>query len=145
VQIPFKQRHIVEKPWLITVSDIEAERNAEIRRVMIDRYGPARYAADSGATIVHELPADHAMVGLRTARVLRKEVPDDEPIIYVDLLNSTPEPDGSVKRYQLRVDPNAYDGEAAKNAHAAAASTWRNADGSMAYKRWQDYVPAAES
>jgi hypothetical protein len=145
VRIEHEKRHIIEAPHLITVAEIDAETNAEIRRVMIDRYGPARYVTDSGSTVVHELPADHELFGLRTARLLKKVVPDDEPIIYVDLLNSTPEPDGSVKRYMLRVDPNAYSGEAAKNVHAAAASTWRNADGSLAFKRWQDYVPGAES
>jgi len=145
VQIPFAKRHIVEAPERITVAEIEAETNSEIRRVMIDRYGAARYVSDSGATVVHQLPADHPLPGLRTARVLRKEVPDDEPIVYVDLLNSTPEPDGTTKRYMLRVDPNAYQGEAAKNAHAAAASTWRNADQSLTYKKWKDYAPVAES
>ena len=73
-------------------------------------------------------------------------MPDDEPIIYADLLNSTPEPDGTVKRYMLRVDPNAYGGEASRNVHAAAASTWRNStSGELTYRDWRDYVPAAES
>jgi uncharacterized protein DUF6745 len=136
---------VVVKPEWITIKHIETETNAEVRRVMIDRYGAGRYVTDSGATVVHELPADHEMVGLRTARVLHKDVPNDEPIVYVDLLNSTPEPDGSVKRYMLRVEPTAYGGEASRNAHAAAASTWRNANGSLAFKRWQDYAPDAES
>jgi hypothetical protein len=65
--------------------------------------------------------------------------------VYVDLLNSTPEPNGEVKRYMLRVDPKAYDGEAELNVHAAAASTWRNADGSLTYQNWRDYAPDAES
>src|SRR5574337_427159 len=146
VQIPFGKRHIVEAPDTITVAEIEAEPNAEVRRVMIDRYGPARFVVDSGARVVHELPSDHPLKGLRTARLLRKVVPDDEPIVYVDLLNSTPEPDGTTKRYMLRVDPNAYGGEAARNAHAAAASTWRDStSGTLTYQRWQDYAPAAES
>jgi hypothetical protein len=141
---------IIETPESITPARIDAETNAEVRRIMIDRYGPKRYVTDSGATVVAELPADHPQIGLRTARLLRKEVPNDEPIIYLDLLNSTPEPDGSVKRYMQRIDPNAYGGEAARNVHAASASTWRdrNADGTvgpLTYKRWQDYVPSAES
>jgi hypothetical protein len=94
---------------------------------------------------VQELPADHPIKGLRSAKLLRKQVPDDEPIVYVDLLNSTPEPDGTTKRYMLRVDPNAYAGDAQTNIQAAAASTWRNADGSLAYRNWRDYAPAAES
>lgn len=145
VRIPYALRHIVEQPEYITVAEIEAESNVEIRRMMIDRYGSARYVQDSGATVVHGLPTDHPLAGLRGARLLRKEVANDQPIVYVDLLNSTPEPDGSVKRYMLRVDANAYFGEAARNAHAAAASTWRNADGSMVYEDWRDYQPAAES
>ncbi|MDR0481271.1 MAG: hypothetical protein LBG66_05230, partial [Gallionellaceae bacterium] len=150
VRIPFRQRHIVERPETITVEEIEAEENTEIRRVMIDRYGPARYVADSGATVVCELGADHPIVGLRTARLLRKDVPGDEedegePIIYADLLNSTPEPDGTVKRYMLRIDPEAYGGEASRNLLAAVASTWRNADGSLHFKDWRDYAPVFES
>jgi hypothetical protein len=145
VRIPFAQRHVVEHPHTIAASEIESERNAEVRRVMIDRYGPARYVTDSGSIVVQELSKDHELIGLRTGRLLRKEVPDDEPIIYVDLLNSTPEPDGTVKRYMLRVDPNAYGGEASRSVHAAAASTWRNGDGSLAYGDWREYAPGAES
>ena len=136
---------IIEDRQSITVSRIEAETNAEVRRVMIDLYGPKRYLADSGAAVVQELPADHYLVGLRTARLLRKEVPDDEPIIMVDLLNSTPEPDGTVKRYLLRCDPSCYDGEASRNVQAAVASTWRLSNGDLAFKNFRDYSPIFES
>lgn len=145
VRIPYALRHIVEQPERTTVAEIENEPNVEIRRIMIDQYGPARYVQGSGATVVHELPVNHPTMGLRGARLLRKEFSDDQPIIYVDLLNSTPEPNGYVKRYMLRVDPHAYNGEAACNAHAAAASTWRNPDGSMVYEDWRDYRPDVES
>ena len=91
------------------------------------------------------MPADHAIVGLRTARLLRKEVPGDEAIIMVDLLNSTPEPDGTTKRYLLRTDPSAYDGLASRDCLAAVASTWRNADDSLAFKKPSDYQPQFES
>ncbi|WP_439606831.1 DUF6745 domain-containing protein [Hydrogenophaga sp.] len=136
---------VIEHPETITVAQIEAEENAEVRRVMVERYGADRYVVDSGAVVVDQAPEDHPLQGLRTARLLRKDVPGDEPIIFADLLNSTPEPDGSVRRYMLRVSPHAYGGESARNVHAAAASTWRNSDGSLAYKNWRDYAPAAES
>ena len=142
VQVP---AYVVLEPEKITWQAIGAENNAEVRRIMIDRYGPDRYVVDSGAEVTHEISADFPMIGLKSARVLLKDVPNDEPIVYVDLLNSTPEPDGSVKRYMLRVDPSAYDGAASKNCHAAVASTWRNADMSLTFRRWQDYAPAAES
>ena len=136
---------IIEDRASLTVARIDAETNAEIRRVMIDLYGSKRYLEDSGASVVQECKSDHYIVGLRTARLLRKEVPDDEPIVMIDLLNSTSEPDGSVKRYLLRVDPAAYDGEASRDCLAAVASTWRNADGSLAFKRFSDYQPIFES
>ncbi|MFM2058415.1 MAG: hypothetical protein RLY71_2800, partial [Pseudomonadota bacterium] len=146
MRVPDELAYIIHSPQSITVEAIEAQTNSELRRVMIDRYGPARFVVDSGAIVVHELPADHSMQGLRTARLLRKDVQDDEPIVYVDLLNSTPEPDGTTRRYMLRVDPNAYGGEAARNAHAAAASTWRDSlTGALTYRDWRDYAPVAES
>jgi hypothetical protein len=51
-------------------------------------------------------------IGLTHQRAcLRKEVPDDEPIVMVDLLNSTPEPDGTIEALlMLRVHPQAYGG-----------------------------------
>ena len=136
---------VVEQPERIDVTNIEQQANAEIRRVMIDRYGPARFVKDSGAKVVAQLPADFNMAGLRDARLLVKNVRDDEAIVYVDLLNSTPEPDGSTKRYMLRVDPNAYDGAASRDCLAAVASTWRNKDGSLVFKKPSDYRPTFES
>lgn len=145
VSIPWEQRQIIEAPDSITVEQIKREKNVEIRRVMIETYGSDRYIKDSGAEIIQQLPDDHPILGLRGAWLLRKSIPDDEPMVYVELRNSTPEPDGSFKHYMLRVDPSAYDGEAAEHAHAAAASTWRNADGSLVYADWRDYRPAFES
>jgi len=136
---------IIEDRTSITVTRIESESNAEIRRVMIDLYGPARYLSDSGAQVIQECDADHYIIGLRTARLLRKDVPDDEAIVIIDLLNSTPEPDGSVKRYQLRADPSAYNGEASRNVHAAIASTWRLPNGELAFKDYREYAPVFES
>jgi hypothetical protein len=145
VQIPFKRRHIVEHPEQITLAEIEGETNAEIRRVLIERFGMERYIQESGAAVVDHCGADHPLTGLRTARLLRKEVAGDEPIVCLDMLNSTPEPDGSTKRYVIRVDPNAYRGRASKSCLAAMASTYRYADGSPLFKAPEDYAPVAES
>lgn len=142
VQVP---DYVVENPEQITVAAIDRESNAEVRRVMMERYGYERYITDSGALVVDELPENHPVVGLQSARLLRKEVVDDESIVFVDLLNSSPEPDGTTRRYKLRVDPEAYEGRAGKNVIAAAASTWRNADGSLFFAHPEDYVPMVES
>ena len=84
---------------------IDGERKAEVRRVMLSRFGIDRYMRESGAKVLDECPADHPMKGLRTARLLVRDVDGDEAITVVDLLNSTPEPDGTVKRYMIRVPP----------------------------------------
>jgi hypothetical protein len=58
------------------------ERNAEVRRIMIERCGWSRYIADSGAEVVVTIAMDHEFTGLRGARLLRKEVPGEpEPIV----------------------------------------------------------------
>ena len=147
VHLNESQKYIVTNPELITVTGIESETNTEVRRVMMERYGYERYMQDCNAVIVDSIPEDHPIIGLRTARLLRKDIMDDEPIIYIDVLNSTPEEDGSVKRYMLRVDPYAYDGEASSKCRAALASTFRNDLDSqeLTYKDYKDYQPTFES
>lgn len=134
---------IIEKPETITVARIDAETNAEVRRVMLGRFGIARYVRESGANVVH---SDTDQYG-RSRRLLRRDVPDDEPIVMIEVTNSTPEPDGAFRTYMLRVDPNAYGGRASKECHAAIASTFRaKRDRSKLYfARPEDYSPRIET
>jgi hypothetical protein len=87
---------IILAPEKITTARIEDERNTELRRVMVERYGAARYIEDSGAKEAHR--DDYGVL-------YRKPQPDDEELVMVKVRNSTPEPDGSVKDYWLRVPP----------------------------------------
>ena len=87
---------IIEQPNNITVAKIENESNAEIRRVMVEKYGQERYLIDSKAAIVHEDDF---------GKLYRKEQLGDEPLMMVMVVNSTAEPDGSFKNYFLRVHP----------------------------------------
>ncbi|WP_416968823.1 DUF6745 domain-containing protein [Streptomyces sp. 4F14] len=75
---------------------IQAEENAELRRVMLEFYGYERYLADSGAKPVHRD---------ETGVLWRIEMGIDEPVVMVEVVNSTPEPDGSRNVYWLRVPP----------------------------------------
>jgi hypothetical protein len=93
VRVPWT---IVEHPESITIAQIEAEQNAEVRRVMIDRYGQGRYLMDAGAKKIGS--DDYGIL-------YRKDVPNDEPIVMVKVVNSTAEPDGTYKDYFLRVPP----------------------------------------
>ena len=87
---------VVMNPELITVKMIEDEKNAEIRRIMVDRYGQDRYRQDCGAVVLHQ--DDFGVLK-------RKELEGDEPIVFVEVINSTQEPDGTFKNYSLRVHP----------------------------------------
>jgi hypothetical protein len=88
--------YVIEHPDRITVKLIDDERNAEVRRVMLSRYGEARYLQDAGAVMV---ASDDC------GELYRREVAGDEPIVMVKVINSTPEGDGSRKPYWLRVPP----------------------------------------
>src|SRR3990167_684292 len=144
VRVP---EYVVMRSEEITVLAIESETNAEVRRIMMEKYGYERYMRDCNAVVVDECASDHEIIGLRTARLLVKQIPDDEPVVYIDVLNSTPETDGTTKRYMLRVDPRAYNGMSARSCHAAIASTWRTdaESGNLVYQDYQDYRPVFES
>ena len=113
----------ITRPEDITIARIDSEQNAELRRVLLDRYGVDRYLCESGAEVIHED---------RFGKLLRKNMPNDEPIVMVQVVNSTPEPDGTRKLYMLRVEPNLRPmldgggfGEPQKmTAHNAVASTF---------------------
>lgn len=114
VRVP---RVVVEHPELISIEMIEAESNVEVRRVLLDRFGWSRYLNESHCEVIDAIDATHEIEasdirlahlyrnGLREARLLRKEIAGDEPLVMVELRNSTPEPDGTNRRYLLRVPP----------------------------------------
>src|SRR4029450_5825182 len=45
--------HVVQAPETITVDQIRGEQDVEVRRVLLDRYGPARFVRDADAERVH--------------------------------------------------------------------------------------------
>lgn len=94
VEVP---RHVVEEPQRLTVRQVREERNVEVRRVMLERYGAERLLRDLEARPVH---ADDF------GTLYRVDVPGDEPLALVRVVNATPEPDGSRKLYFLRVPPS---------------------------------------
>ncbi|NJP48031.1 DUF6745 domain-containing protein [Actinacidiphila epipremni] len=80
----------------LTPERIRTEENAELRRVMLEHYGYDRYLAESGAVPQHR---DETGVLWRIAMT------GDEDTVMVEVLNSTPEPDGTTRTYWLRVPP----------------------------------------
>ncbi|MEU6762759.1 DUF6745 domain-containing protein [Streptomyces sp. NPDC046853] len=80
----------------LTPERIRAEDNAELRRVMLEHYGYDRYLDESGAVPVHRD---------ETGVLWRIRLDGDEDVVMVEVVNSTPEPDGTSRTYWLRVPP----------------------------------------
>jgi hypothetical protein len=135
-------KQIIESPETITLSQIKKEDNSEIKRILTERYGYERYLRESKAKLIDQRPENDPQVGLRTAKLWRI---DDQ--VLLDLLNSTPEPDGSVKRYVIPINPDLYNGDAGRNVAAASVSTWRKRTNpeALAFDDWRDYQPVFES
>lgn len=151
--VKLEQRHI-ERNY--TYDDILKEPNSEVRRAMVELYGAERYIKDSKATCKQQdkygklwaMPVDPRpqidnslrRFGVResvfwegatinpTANQWRQE---QEQIVFVEVLNSTPEPDGSTKTYYLRVPPRT------KTAKAGIAWTFGQTE--------EDYEPIQQT
>jgi hypothetical protein len=115
-------QQIVMEPQTLTIEQVRAEENAEVRRVMIERMGHERYLRECGATLAHED---------RYGKLWRAPRPDDTDIVMVEVINSTPEPDGSRNRYMLRVPPTT------QTAHEGVAWTFG--------KTVAEYAPRVET
>ena len=107
------QADIVERPELITLERIDREWNSEVQRVMIERFGWDRFAAEVEAEII-----DHDE---RWGTLYRRKPPRDrpslravanrliatrsEPVLFLKVVNRSPEPDGRFRHYVLPVHP----------------------------------------
>ncbi len=87
---------------------IGSEPDPTMRRELIETYGPDRYLQAVGE-IVHE-DVDGSGQPRRLWRAARA---GDEALVMVEVLNSTPEPDGSRRTYWLRVPPFVRDCQSA--------------------------------
>jgi hypothetical protein len=88
--------HVIRAPLTLTAEQITTEPNAEIRRVMLERFGYERYLHATGATKVQ---ADDY------GEVYRFSRRDDSDVVMVKVVNATPDPDGTFHDYWLRVPP----------------------------------------
>lgn len=133
---------IITNPETLTPERIERERNAEVRRVMLEQYGFERYLMAGGAKLLDSDP--------RFGDLYQKQVEDDEPLTMLMVTNRSPEPDGTFKRYALQVHPELrprlgkepdgtpiYGEPQAMTARNAVASTFR--------MYGKDYLPEVET
>ena len=139
-------KRIVMQPETITVDEIEAERNLEVQRVMMDLYGLGKYLADTGARVI-----DEDIDNLGQPRTLYiKDRKGKNPLVFVQVVNSTAEPDGSFKKYFLRVNHecrplflNESTGEYRRG--APQKMTCHNAVASTFGKYGHEYSPEVET
>lgn len=87
---------VIEAPDTLTVEEIRSHPNVEIRRIMVERFGQERYLRESNAKMIHKDDF---------GTLWQVDMVNDEPITMVEVLNATPEPDGTYKNYFLRVPP----------------------------------------
>jgi len=93
--MPIPPELATELPRL-SVERIRQEANAEIRRVMLEHFGYDRYLREAGA---RKQDSD------ATGTLWRLNLPGDEPLVMVEVVNATPEPDDTSRIYWLRVPP----------------------------------------
>lgn len=87
----------IESPNAISIAQINAERNVERRRVMVELFGESNYLSQQGAEVI-----DHDDC---YGTLYRLKFQGDEPLVMVKVLNATTERDGTYKSYFLRVPP----------------------------------------
>lgn len=99
-------KKIIVDPSSITIAEIQAEQNAEKRRVMIKQLGYESYLKKGSFTLVDE-------------SVFGKLFVDGDGIKIVEVINGTPDRDGSFKKYFIPVHPDSM------TAHDAVARTYK--------------------
>jgi Domain of unknown function (DUF6745) len=102
-------RRVVEEPESLTVSDVHDEWNVEVRRVMLERMGFDRYVREAGGRVIAEdyygrLWRCSPLPSQRWPQLF-VDIDNSEPLVFVEVENATPAPDGSARRYFLRVPP----------------------------------------
>jgi hypothetical protein len=136
VLVPSK---VIMHPEQITTADIDAIRNAEVRRELIEHYGLDRYLFHIGAVLIDRVSYSNSLntqneetkplFGVQGGRLYRTKLNGER--VFVVLKNSTPEPDGTIKEYILRVPSEM------KTVRQAVAWTFGMQEG--------DYAPVKET
>ena len=135
---------VIMDPESLTLDDIRQEGNAERRRVMIERIGLETLLRRSEHTVLDKCGDDAPIFGLRGGRLIRIEMPY-EPVVVVDVANSTPEPDGTRRRYLMGVHPECRPLLGDGRYGGPQELSVRNAVASLYGLRGDEYAPVHEA
>jgi len=94
VQVP---SWMIERPDSITLSAIDRQENVQVRRCMIEIMTPERYVTSGGAVRI---------AGDETGILWRRIWLPADAWAVVEVINATPEPDGTHKHFFLQVPPH---------------------------------------
>ena len=104
--------HFYTKPDSLTITEVLAHPNTEVRYVGIKIVGMDRVLDSENTTIIHKDKQKNQIL-FQIKGIF------DEPVSYVKVVNSTQEPDGTYKDYYLCVPPTV------KTCQEAVAWTFR--------------------
>ena len=116
--------HFYTKPDSLTITEVLAHPNTEVRYVGIKIVGMDRVLESNNTTIIHKDKQKNQIL-FQIKGIF------DEPVSYVKVVNSTQEPDGTYKDYYLCVPPTV------KTCQQAVAWTFRLEE--------QEYQPEQET
>jgi hypothetical protein len=113
---------LVMNPDAVKLEDLPLDSDLEVLHATIDLLGHQRFLKAANAKLIHE---DNF------GKLHRVRFFDMEPLLLVEVINSTPEPNGTVNHHLLRVPPET------ETAHGAVAWTFG--------RRAIDYEPEVET
>lgn len=90
-------RHVIEEPATLRALEVLAVQDVQVRRVMIERMGNETFIRDAGA---HRVAKDEY------GALWRLDLPNDEPLVCVEVTDSTPSADHTFRQHMLRVPPD---------------------------------------
>jgi len=113
---------LVMSPDTVKLEDLPLDTDLEVLHATIELLGHERFLKAANAKLMHEDSF---------GRLHRIQFYDMEPLLLVDVVNSTPEPNGTVKHHFLRVPP------VIETAHEGVAWSFG--------QRRKDYGPAIQT
>ena len=116
--------HFYTKPESLSITEVLAHTNTEVRYVGIKIIGMDRVLESNNTTIIHKDEQKNQIL-FQIKGIF------EEPVSYVKVVNSTQEPDGTYKDYYLCVPPDM------KTCQQAVAWTFRLEE--------QEYQPGQET
>ncbi len=118
----FVSERLVMHPDEVGLEDLPLDENLEVLHATIELLGHERFLAAAKAQLVQEDDF---------GRLHQIQFHDYEPLLMVEVVNATPDPDGTVRRHLLRVPPET------ESAHEAVAWSFS--------RRAKDYEPVEQT